>query len=241
LDIVYHRILGLNFFNIQTPQKLFFNSLIIKNAYFSYSKNGNTKVILNNFNYQINQGDVVCIYGPSGSGKSTLLDILLGFKEFSSGHLILNNESIVNTEKSLFNFCNVSYVPSRPVITNDSIRENIIFGRSLNLSDEVIINFAKQLNLDRLISEKGLDYLCGEDGHSLSDGQIQRLGILRAIITSPEVLLLDEFTSSLDKLTEMEILQNILKNKPNSQTIIYISHSIEAISFSSKKIYMNFN
>jgi ABC-type bacteriocin/lantibiotic exporter with double-glycine peptidase domain len=241
LDIVYSRIIELKTNIINTSRQLHFKSLQINDASFIYEKDGQNKTILQNFNYLINQGDVVCLFGPSGSGKSTLLDIILGFKQFSSGYLSINGDFIIDTKNPLFNVCNIGYVPSRPYITNDSIRENIIFGRSINISDDLIINYAKHLSLDTLIKEKGLEYKCGEDGEGLSDGQIQRIGILRAIITMPELLLLDEFTSSLDKDTEMEILQNILKNKSKNQTIIYISHSPEAISFSSRQIELNIN
>jgi ATP-binding cassette subfamily C protein len=204
-----------------SPKPLQFNNFInIKNIFFKYQ--GSSRFILKNFNLKINKGEILGIYGKSGSGKTTLINILLGLLEPSKGIVLIDSIDIKKNIKSWQK--NIGYVPQIIHLLNSSIKENINLGffdknnitikASLQLSQ--LDNFVKNLKNKEKTS-------IGEDGVKISGGQRQRLGIARAIYRNPEVLILDEPTSSLDNETEEDFIKTIFSMK-RKKTIIIVSH-----------------
>ena len=204
-----------------SPKPLQFNNFInIKNIFFKYQ--GSSRFILKNFNLKINKGEILGIYGKSGSGKTTLINILLGLLEPSKGIVLIDSIDIKKNIKSWQK--NIGYVPQIIHLLNSSIKENINLGffdknnitikASLQLSQ--LDNFVKNLKNKEKTS-------IGEDGVKISGGQRQRLGIARAIYRNPQVLILDEPTSSLDNETEEDFIKTIFSMK-RKKTIIIVSH-----------------
>ena len=181
----------------------------------------------------------VAIVGPSGSGKTTLIDLILGIYIPSNGKVLLSGkppvETFVNWPMS------VSYVPQEVAIVNGSIKHNVLLGLSESeYSDEEIWQVLEQVELSSFVRSlpNKLDSQVGESGARISGGQRQRLGIARALVTSPEILILDEATSALDSETEFAIT-NSLNRIRNKTTLVIIAHRLSTVINSDLIVYMN--
>jgi ABC-type bacteriocin/lantibiotic exporter with double-glycine peptidase domain len=230
--------LKLNLNKNKLDRKINFNKKIyFKNISFSYD--ADKKSILKNINLEINKNDIVGLIGESGGGKTTLLNILLGFLNPTKGDVLVDNASIFKNIKKWHNI--IGYVQQNIFLFNDSIEKNISL--SLNSSEvkdqEKILKIIKVCELEELINKKGMidDYLIGERNSKISGGQAQRIGIARALYNSPQILILDEATSEIDRATENKILDNIIKYFNGNITIIISSHRIETIRNKCNKIY----
>lgn len=199
---VYEKMLSIEFVNI------------------SFTYDGET--ILKNASITINKDELVAVTGGSGAGKSTLMKLLLGLIVASSGEIYIKTENEKYTVdagmRKLF-----SYVPQGNMILSGTIRENITFFNETIEEQEIIKSLETACIMD-FISElpKGLDTVIGERGMGLSEGQIQRIAIARALISRAPILLLDEATSALDSVTEKNLLKNLKGIK--TKTCIFISH-----------------
>lgn len=193
-------------------------NISINNISFSY----NEEEIFKNASVTIPKGSLIAISGISGIGKSTLIKLIMGIINPQSGEICINTSSesyIADASlRKLF-----AYVPQGNMILSGSIKDNITF-MSSNINEEKIIEAAKTACIWDVIKElpDGLDTILGEGGTGLSEGQIQRLAVARAIYSGAPILLLDEATSALDEETEEKMLQNIMQNK--DKTCIIISH-----------------
>ena len=199
----------------------------IENLNFNYEK----KQILKNINFSFNKGKTYGIIGKSGSGKSTLIDILMSIKEPTSGKIFINeNECDYKTNKwTKF----VGYVPQNVYLSDDTIANNICFGVSEKSIDKnKLKKVLEQSNLVNFIESlpKKLDTIVGEKGLKISGGQIQRIGIARALYIDPTLLFFDEATSQLDNDTETSILKDILKLKEN-KIIFFVTHKAREIGY----------
>lgn len=212
-----------------------FNKIIFENFNFSYD---NFKVI-EDASIQINKGDFVLIKGISGIGKSTFLKLLLGILKPTSGISYIEDKDkqlqLSKTTRSLF-----SYVPQGNFIFSGTIKENLTFFKQDASIDE--INQALELSssnsfINKL--EKGLNTHIGEKGTGLSEGQIQRLAIARALLSNRKILLLDEATSALDKETELEVLTNL--KKLEDITCIIVTHKEASKTICNKELIFNSN
>ena len=209
---------------ISFNDKLHFNSV-------SFSYEGSSDPVFTNLNLTIHKGEFVGIYGQSGSGKSTLIDLLMGFQYPTSGNILVDNSNI---NDGLQNWRNcIGYVPQKAYLIDDSIKRNVALG----VDDKVIdiprlMNVLVQVQLGSFISNlhNGIETKVGEDGSFLSGGQIQRLVIARALYFSPQLLILDESTNSLDLNTEREIL-NLLLELKGKITLIFIKHGVISNGF----------
>ena len=192
-----------------------FDYIDIKDLSFKYDD----KIIINNLNLRINKGDILKIEGESGIGKTTLLMLLMGYLKPNSGSLkfVLNNKEY-DTYKSRGLF---SYLQQENILFSASILENIYILTGVN-DKEKIINALKLANIyDELIMiDKDLNIKISNNS-GLSYGQIQRVLIAILILYDKPIMLLDEFSSSLDKENENKILDNLLAL---NKTIIYITH-----------------
>ena len=195
----------------------------INNLHFNYSKNPEVKSI-SNMNFDIKKGEMIGIIGKSGAGKSTLINIILGLLEPKKGSVRFN-ELNKNTE-NLF-----SYVPQDIFLLDDTLKKNIAFGDDESLIKDKDINEIVELSgLTPLMkkNKQGTELIVGERGVRLSGGEKQRVGIARALYKRSEIMILDEATSSLDTVTEKQIIDSINKLK-NKLTIIIVTHRLSTI------------
>lgn len=191
----------------------------IKISSLSYSYN-NGKNILEDFNLEIKPGEKIALIGNSGIGKTTLLKLLMGLLRPASGSIRLKD-----FDKSYDNQIKYyTYVPQGNSLMSGTIRDNLLIGNSTATEAE-IRHALDTANALPFINElpKGLDSDLGEGGHGLSEGQLQRLCIARALVRKSPILLLDEATSSLDQETERQVLRKIFNNYP-MKTVIAITH-----------------
>jgi ABC-type bacteriocin/lantibiotic exporter with double-glycine peptidase domain len=213
-----------------------FNKLIkLENVLFKYSDNSVT--VLENVNIEFKKGDIVGIIGKTGSGKSTLVDILMGLLTPVSGSISID-DTILNQKNIRVLQNNIAHVPQKVFFKDASIAENIAFNLDKNSIDllkiKECINQVQLMEMIDNLPEK-LNEKIGEDGVKLSGGQLQRIGIARALYKSPNILIMDESTSALDIETEKKVLESIQLFK--NITVIIISHRLETLSFCNK-IYM---
>ena len=193
---------------------------------------------LNNINIAFETGDFIGIAGQSGSGKSTFIDLITGLIMPSSGSICVNSiprELCSAMKLALAN--NLFLVDQEGFICHGTIRENIIWSSDIS-NDLQIWDCLRIVNLDKYVKMLpfGLDTLVGEGGLNMSGGQSQRICIARALYQENEVLILDEATSSLDKVNEKEILQRI-KARYKSKIVIMITHNINNLQFATKCLY----
>ena len=196
------------------------NSIVFNNVDFIYPENKNKT--LNNINFEICKSDVVGLVGDSGSGKTTLINIILDLLKPSSGEIYIEKNHI-------------SYVPQSIYLTDDSVKNNIAFGISSGVNEKKIWNLLKMFDLDSVIKTlpNGIDSHVGERGVSLSGGQIQRMGIARALYFNPKILILDEATNALDEKVEKKTLNSIVDYK-KELTIILITHGNQGLKYCNK-------
>ena len=186
--------------------------------------------ILDNINFEINNGDYIGIYGHSGSGKSTLIKIICGLLKPSAGEVFMDNNSI--NYDSLHNY--FSYVPQDPFIMDDNIITNITFNLTNKKIDlEKVKSILVKVGLYDKFKDKLYESL-GDNGIKVSGGQRQRISIARALFFEKKVIILDESTSNLDPQTESKILQ-LLKKLNEELTIIMISHKMDSLINCNKK------
>ena len=202
--------------------------ILIKKFYY----NDKSKVLLKNINLNINKNNKIGIIGPSGSGKSTIIDIICGFQKLNHGVVESDGKSIFSNLEGWQK--NIGYIPQNIVILNQSLRENILFGSNPKLfSDRKISNILRKVNLEYFLKKlpNGLNQIIREDGQNISGGEKQRIGIARALLNNPDIIILDEATSGLDTFTESKVLDTINKIK---KTVIIVSHRINTLKFCDK-------
>lgn len=201
-----------------------FTSLDARELSFRYSDTG--KFVLRNVSFSVNKGENVAIVGVSGSGKTTLVKLIAGLYAPTSGLLTINGIPIYELHRTTFGEM-IAIVPQLPVVFNKSIRENVVLDRE-SVSDDCVIRALKLACLWDDVSSmpQKLDTVLSGQGGNLSGGQIQRLSIARAILRSPQLLILDEATSSLDAHNENAILNNI---REDGITSIIISHRLTTV------------
>ncbi len=199
----------------------------IKKLNFKY--NTNDKFIFKNLNLVIRKGDYLGIYGKSGSGKTTFIDLLSGLISPNNGKIISNNIDISNNHWSWRS--NIGYVPQSIYLLNDKLINNIAIGEFENEIDIKRVKKAvKESRLQEFINKlpKGLNSMINDGGVNLSGGQIQRIGIARALYKNPNILIFDESTNSLDNKTEKEFMQ-IVKSLVGKKTIIFVTHNVSIL------------
>ena len=202
----------------QHPNEIieFKNTLDIKNLEFSYEE----KKILKNFSLEIKKGQRVLVYGKSGKGKSTLIDIISGFYDNYNGKIYVDNKCI----RGKINWgTKMGYLTQSFFILDDSILNNIVLND--NLDENRLSEVISVCQLNKIIDTKknGVNTIIGERGGMLSGGEKQRIGLARALYRNPDILILDEPTSSLDDETANNFIDAVLK-LDNKLTIIMVTH-----------------
>jgi len=189
------------------------------------------EIILNNINLNINSKDFVAIIGDSGSGKTTLLNIILGLIKPETGTVVSNNISIYKSKKKWRS--TIGYVPQSINLIDKNIFKNIALGQMENLIDkQKINNLLKDLSIsDLALDSSGKYFMLGENANKISGGQSQRIGIAKALYKDPKILILDEFTSSLDNENQDKILKLI---KELDITVIMATHRLNSLFYCNK-------
>ena len=226
-----------------------FEGLSLRDIGFTYRQvseqvEGNEKnVVISGLNIDVDKNDVYAVTGPSGCGKSTLLKIMMSFYPLDSGEQIIrvrsadndNTENIIPLDSSwrgLF-----AYVPQGNYLMSGSILDVLTFG-DRSFSEKEIKSALDIACASEFVAElpEGIETMLGERGAGLSEGQIQRLAIARAIISKQPVLLLDEATSSLDETTETELIKNL--RTLTDRTVIMVTHRMNVLSICNKVLSM---
>jgi ABC-type multidrug transport system fused ATPase/permease subunit len=218
------------------PSDMFRAEIRCENLEVKYS--GATEPTLKNINLEIHEGSFVGIVGPSGAGKTTLVDALLGIALPSNGYVSISD---VSPNKAMIKWKNsVKYVPQDVQLISGTVRDNICWPENANtITDYRIREVLALVELtDWLKDQKDdLNSLIGLGGSNLSGGQKQRLGIARALVTNPKILILDESTSALDTETESVIAHRILNNM-HGLTRVVIAHRLSTVIHADKLIYL---
>lgn len=200
------------------------SAICAENLSFGYDDNE----IIKNSSFNIKKGSTVAVIGASGAGKSTLFKLLLGLFTAKDGSLYIKTENQkINIDASLRHL--FAYVPQGDLVLSGTIAENLKFSNP-DISDDEMIAAAKCARAYDFINSlpNGFETVIGERGHGLSEGQIQRISIARALLADKPILLLDECTSALDEQTEKDLLNNIANLK--TKTVLFISHREQTLS-----------
>jgi len=192
-----------------------FKEFSFNNVDFAYDEEGT----IQNCSFSVPAGKITALTGESGSGKSTVFKLILGLYEPQAGSITVNGDIPLDTSlRGLF-----AYVPQGNLVLSGSIRENITLCDD-TVKEEDIIKAAKAAEIYDLIMSlpQGFDTVLSERGAGISEGQIQRISIARALLTDAPILLLDEATSALDEETETRVLDNI--KAMNDKTVLFVTH-----------------
>ena len=195
-----------------------------KNVKFSYDN----QIIIPNLNLIIKKGETVALVGQSGSGKTTIANLLARFYDVQSGSISLDGLELPKIKKKSLHEM-IGIVTQDSILFNDSIKNNLIIGKK-GATKEEVIEAAKAANAHDFIinMEDGYESNIGESGNKLSGGQKQRISIARAILKNPQILILDEATSSLDTKSE-KLVQEALEFIMKGRTAIVIAHRLSTI------------
>ena len=212
-----------------------FNSSIeFKGFNFSYEDNNH---VLEDINFIINKGETIGVVGKTGSGKTTFIKQLLRLYPIEENTLLLDGKGI----ERYYDYsvrAKIGYAPQEYQLFSKSIKENVLFYR-YDLEDK-LDDVLEQADIKKDISrfKDGIDTLVGENGLSLSGGQKQRLGIARALLSDPDILILDDSLSAVDSNTEKTIIENIKKTREGKTNII-VAHRISAVRHADKIVVLD--
>lgn len=211
-----------------------FKTLQVSNGKFSFSVF--EKNLIDEININFDAGNKIAIVGPSGSGKSTLLRYISGLYESSKS--VINYNGVDKNNINYDTYRNkLIYIPQFSEVFGMSLYDNIIMN-NLNIEDAQFKDVLKVTNLLEFVEElpQGANTIISEDGHNISGGQKQKISIARALIKDPDVLLMDESTSSLDYTSESTIIQNLMNI---DKTVVFATHRLNSIQSFDKIIVMN--
>ena len=205
----------------------------IQDVFFSYLPD---QKLIENFNFSAKSGTTTAIVGPTGCGKTTFINLLMRFYDANQGAILIDGQNIYDVSRKSIRK-NFGMVLQDTWLKNASIRDNIAFGVE-NASDEEIIEAAKEAHSWEFIRRmpEGLDTIVTDD--SLSQGQKQLLCITRVLLSKPNMLILDEATSSIDTRTELEI-QAAFNNLMKGRTSFVVAHRLSTIRNADQIIVMN--
>jgi len=215
-----------------------FSHIHSRNLTFSY-ENNDRSTILRDLTFTINRGDFIAITGESGIGKSTFLKLLLGVYRPAEPSIFvqLQDGSSIALDTGARGM--ISYVPQGNFLMSGAIREAVHFWQGETIDEDRLVQACRIAEADGFICELelGYDTPLGERGAGLSEGQVQRLAIARAIYSGKPVLLLDEATSALDEQTEARVLENLRKLK--NRTVIIVTHRKAALDICNRIVEMD--
>lgn len=196
-----------------------------RNVKFGYDKD---KIIINNFNASVKNGEKIAIVGPTGAGKTTIVKLLMRFYELNSGEILIDGKNIKEYKRSELESI-FAMVLQDTWLFNGTILDNLRYG-NLNASDKEVIDAAKKVSADYFIRTlpDGYNMILNEETNNISGGQKQLLTIARAILANPKILILDEATSNVDTRTE-ELIQKAMDKIMEGRTSFIIAHRLSTI------------
>ncbi len=213
----------------------FEKSINLKSLYYSYK---NDRVIIKNLDIEIKKNNFIGIVGKTGSGKSTLVDLITGLIFPTDGsieidNVVLNKNNVINWQKK------IGYMPQNISVLNDTIRANVAFGlKTSDVDNDKIMSCLQKAQLGDFYKKlkDGLNTIIDEKGLNLSGGEKQRLALARMLYFDPQIIILDESTSSLDGETEEKILNDIKLLKDT--TVIFVTHREKNLQLCDKVVTM---
>lgn len=205
-----------------------------KNVTFSYVKN---EKVIDDISFKVNSGETLAIVGPTGSGKTTITNLITKFYEYDKGEILIDGVNI--NDLKLDNIRNkVGIILQDVFLFADTIFNNIaLYNYKISLKD--VQSAAKKLEIHEFISSlpNGYNFNVSERGVTLSSGQRQLIAFLRVLVNNPDILILDEATSSIDSYSE-DLIKNATKKITKGKTSIIIAHRLSTIESADKIIYM---
>lgn len=205
----------------------FASEIIFRNVSYRYPQSDTQAV--RGIDLKIPKGAIIGLVGPSGAGKTTLVDILLGLLQPQQGQVLVDDQNIFADIRRWR--MNVGYIPQFIHLSDDTIRRNIAFGLPDDeIDEERVWQALHAAQLEAFVRElpEGLDATVGEKGVRLSGGERQRIGIARALYNNPQVLIMDEATSSLDNITEKYVIEALEKLR-GDRTVVIIAHRLTTV------------
>ena len=209
-------------------------SISFQSVYFKYKK----EWVINDLSFDIHKGQTVALVGTSGSGKTTVANLLNRFYDIDKGSLLLDDVNLSQIKRSSL-FAMISLVTQESILFNDTVYSNLLIGNPNATLDE-ILEASRIANAHDFIENlpEGYQTVIGESGNTLSGGQRQRLCIARAVLKNPEILILDEATSSLDTQSE-KLVQDALDKLMESRTSLVIAHRLSTIKKANKILVLD--
>jgi len=216
------------------PREIFKDKLELNSIYFKYKNSANYSI--SNFNLILKRGEFIAIMGPSGVGKTSIIDVIMGLIKPEKGSIRVDGKYIYKDE--IFYNINdwqnaITHVPQNVYLLDKSIKENIILNDKYRrpISDKKLMEVLEVACLIELIDKlpKGINTIVGDRGNLLSGGQIQRIGIARAIYNKSPLIIFDEATSALDINVETKLLKNI-KRYCSDSSLIMVTHKEQSAS-----------
>ena len=189
-------------------------------------------------NFDLPRGHTIALVGESGSGKSTIVNLLLDLHQPSSGEILIDGNDLAGIDSSTWRE-RIGVVDQEVYLLNTSIKENISFGRP-DISDLDIQTAANTALAHEFIErlENGYQTVVGDRGYRLSGGEQQRISLARALVGNPDIVILDEATSSLDSISERYI-QKAIEKMHDSRTILVIAHRLSTVSKADKILVLH--
>ena len=221
----------------RTEHEGFKGHIKIRDLSFSYPQSKG--LVISDLSSEISEGDVVAVVGPSGAGKTTLIDLILGILDPKEGEIEISGVPPLEAIRKWSGA--IAYVPQDVMIMNGTVKQNVCMGfDDTKVEDDLVWNALKLSHLDTFVASLPLKLNAevGDRGAKISGGQRQRLGIARALVTKPALLVLDEATSALDGETEAGIADSI-QNMRGKTTIIMIAHRLSTVRGADRVIYMD--
>jgi len=222
---------------LNTNYQGFCPEIVINDVTFAYPHSA--KDSLTDVNLKVPPGALVAFVGPSGSGKTTLIDVLLGLLELQHGQILISGQSPADVIKSWPGA--ISYVPQEAFAVAGSFSKNISIGyERTDATDNLILRAVEIAQLSEFMATlpEGVNTKIGERGATISGGQLQRLGIARAMFTEPLLLVLDEATSALDAETEASFTES-LKLLKGKTTVVLAAHRLSTVRDADIVVYFN--
>ena len=198
---------------------------------------GSGEVALNGIDFSVAPGEMVALVGPSGAGKSSVLDLVQRFYDPTEGVVSVSGVDARRLSSETLRG-QVGFVPQNPVLFAGSIRDNVLYGAQ-DASDDEVRDALESANAYEFVKalENGLHTHLGEDGQGLSGGELQRLAIARALLTSPRILMMDEPTSSLDAQSEETICLTLAKLKGRC-TVLIVAHRLSTAAVADRIVVL---
>lgn len=212
------------------------NDICFENVKFRY---GTRVDVFDSLNLKIKKGEITAIIGESGSGKTTLVSLLQNLYPLQEGHIRIGRYDLLHfTNHSLRQV--ISVVPQKIDLFAGNVIDNIALGE-LNPDMERVLEVSEKLGMTKFIEKLpgGFQTYLGENGATLSGGQKQRIAIARALYRNPEVLILDEATSSLDSLAEVFVQNTLRLFRDENKTVIVIAHRLSTINLAQRIIVLD--